>query len=189
MARPRSRCTSATPGTRERSGSSGTAPAMTTRTTARTRCPIRTTCPSTRAACASSSSRSSASRASCASATSGSCAAAVARHNDRMTTVAAPGALDSFSPLTGERIGSVPTVRPEDVQAVVDDVGSVQPFWAQLPLAGRARYMKRGGQAILGQIDGLARLLGREEGKAINEGFIMELLPAGDALGLVGGGG
>jgi acyl-CoA reductase-like NAD-dependent aldehyde dehydrogenase len=102
-----------------------------------------------------------------------------------MTTVAAPTALDSFSPLTGERVGSVPTVRPEDVQAVVDDVASVQPFWAQLPLAGRARYMKRAAQAILDQMDDLARLLAREQGKPINEGYIMELLPTVDALGWI----
>jgi acyl-CoA reductase-like NAD-dependent aldehyde dehydrogenase len=102
-----------------------------------------------------------------------------------MTTVAAPASLDSFSPLSGERIGSVPTLRPEDVQGVVDDVASVQPFWAQLPLAGRARYMKRAAQAILDQIDDLARLLAREQGKPINEGYIMELIPTVDALGWI----
>jgi acyl-CoA reductase-like NAD-dependent aldehyde dehydrogenase len=102
-----------------------------------------------------------------------------------MTTVAAPATLDSFSPLTGEQIGSVPTVRPDDVQAVVDDVASVQPFWAQLPLAGRARYMKRAAQAILDQMDDLARLLAREQGKPINEGYVMELLPTVDALGWI----
>ena len=60
-----------------------------------------------------------------------------------MATLTAPKTLDSFSPLTGERVGSVPTLQPEEVQAVVDDVASVQPFWAELPLEGRARYMKR----------------------------------------------
>src|SRR3954451_14603374 len=102
-----------------------------------------------------------------------------------MTTVAARGSLDSYSPLTGERIGSVATVRPEDVQGVVDDVASVQPFWAQLPLAGRARYMKRAAQAILDQLDDLARLLAREQGKPINEAYIMELIPTVDALGWI----
>src|SRR5437763_1589730 len=102
-----------------------------------------------------------------------------------MATVAAPRPLDSFSPLTGERVGSVPTLRPEDVQAVVDDVASVQPFWAQLPLSGRATYMKRAAQAILDQLDDLARLLAREQGKPINEAYIMELIPTIDALGWI----
>src|SRR3954466_7781421 len=100
----------------------------------------------------------------------------------RMTTVAAPAALDSFSPLTGERVGSVAAVRPDDVQAVVDDVASVQPFWAQLPLAGRARYMLRAAQTILDQIDEIAELLAREQGKPINEAYVMELIPTVDAL-------
>ena len=41
--------------------------------------------------------------------------------------------LESFSPLDGARLGAVETVSPEQVQSVVDDVASVQPFWAQLP--------------------------------------------------------
>ena len=99
-----------------------------------------------------------------------------------MATITAPKSVESFSPLTGERIGSVPALTPDEVQAVVDDVASAQPFWAQLPLAGRARYMKRAAQAILDQIDDLARLLAREQGKPVNEAYIMELIPTVDAL-------
>src|ERR687887_938908 len=90
--------------------------------------------------------------------------------------------LESFSPATGERIGAVPTVAPEGVQAIVDDVASVQPFWAQLPLADRARYMRRAAQAIIDDLDNLATLLSREQGKPINEAYTMELLPTIDAL-------
>jgi succinate-semialdehyde dehydrogenase/glutarate-semialdehyde dehydrogenase len=93
--------------------------------------------------------------------------------------------LESYSPLTGERIGSVPTITPAEVQAVVDDVASVQPFWAQLPLAGRARYMKRAQQVLLDQIDELAQLLSREQGKPLNESYVMELIPTIDALGWI----
>src|SRR3954464_10416751 len=103
------------------------------------------------------------------------------RDNSDMTTVSAPSSLDSFSPLTGEKIGSVPTVTPDQVQSVVDDVASVQPFWAHLPLAGRARYMKRAAQAILDQLDDLARLLAREQGKPLNGAYTMEVIPAMDA--------
>jgi acyl-CoA reductase-like NAD-dependent aldehyde dehydrogenase len=92
-----------------------------------------------------------------------------------------PG-LESFSPLDGTRIGAVGTVRPEHVQSVVDDVASVQPFWAQLPLQDRARYMRRAGQAIIDQLDDLARLLSREQGKPVNEAYSMELLPTIDSL-------
>jgi acyl-CoA reductase-like NAD-dependent aldehyde dehydrogenase len=90
--------------------------------------------------------------------------------------------LESFSPLDGARLGAVPTVDPTEVQSVVDDVASVQPFWAGLPLADRARYMRRAGQAIIDQLDELAELLSREQGKPINESYVMELLPTIDSL-------
>jgi acyl-CoA reductase-like NAD-dependent aldehyde dehydrogenase len=90
--------------------------------------------------------------------------------------------LESFSPLDGARLGAVPTVAPHEVQAVVDDVAGVQPFWAQLPLADRARYMRRAAQAIIDRLDELAELLSREQGKVINESYVMELLPTIDSL-------
>ena len=64
----------------------------------------------------------------------------------------------------------------------MDDVASVQPFWAQLPLVDRARYMRRAAQAIIDQIDELAELLSREQGKVLNESYVMELLPTIDSL-------
>src|SRR4051812_46366089 len=84
--------------------------------------------------------------------------------------------------MDGERIGSVPTVAPEGVQAVVDDVAEVQPFWAQLPLSDRARYMRRAAQVIIDDLDGLTELLSREQGKPRNEAYSMELLPTIDGL-------
>ena len=90
--------------------------------------------------------------------------------------------LESFSPLDNGRLGAVPTVAPEEVQSVVDDVASVQPFWAQLPLPDRARYMRRAAQAIIDDLDELARLLSREQGKPLAESYVMELLPTIDSL-------
>jgi acyl-CoA reductase-like NAD-dependent aldehyde dehydrogenase len=90
--------------------------------------------------------------------------------------------LESFSPLDGRRVGAVRTVAPAEVQSVVDDVASVQPFWAQLPLGDRARYMRRAGQAIIDDLEDLAPLLSREQGKPINEAYLMELLPTIDSL-------
>jgi acyl-CoA reductase-like NAD-dependent aldehyde dehydrogenase len=51
--------------------------------------------------------------------------------------------LESFSPATGERLGAVPVTPPEQVQAVVDSIAKVQPFWAQLTLEDRGRYLER----------------------------------------------
>ena len=71
---------------------------------------------------------------------------------------------------------------PEQVQSVVDDVAEVQPFWAQLPLADRARYMRRTAQVLIDSLDELTTLLTREQGKPRNESYVMELLPTIDAL-------
>lgn len=105
----------------------------------------------------------------------------------RQQAVAGAGAagtktLESLDPATGQVVGSVPTIGPGDVQAIVDDVASVQPFWAQLPISERGRYMRRAAQVILDQLDDLAELLTREQGKPRAEGYTMELLPTVDAL-------
>ncbi len=90
--------------------------------------------------------------------------------------------LESFSPIDGRRLGSVPTLAPEEVQAVVDDVAEVQPFWAALPAADRARYMRRAAQVIIDSLGDLSELLTREQGKPRNESYVMELLPTIDSL-------
>src|SRR4051812_50216247 len=94
-----------------------------------------------------------------------------------MATVTAPQSLASHSPLTGERIGSVPTLQPDEVQAVVDDVASVQPFWAQLPLAGGARYMKGAPPAVPRPIDDPARALARAPGEPVHQGLTLGTSP------------
>jgi len=90
--------------------------------------------------------------------------------------------LESFSPATGELVGSVPITAPEDVQAVVESVAKVQPFWAQLTLEDRARYLERAGQVLIDESDEIRDLIVREQGKPRNEAFAMELLPTIDAL-------
>ena len=104
-------------------------------------------------------------------------------------TAPATGLLESFSPIDGERVGAVPVTRPEDVQAIVDDVAEVQPFWAQLPLVDRARYMRRAAQVIIDNLDELSELLTREQGKPRNESFSMELVPTIDSLRWIAEGG
>jgi acyl-CoA reductase-like NAD-dependent aldehyde dehydrogenase len=92
------------------------------------------------------------------------------------------GRLDSFNPATGELVGSVPTITPDQVQSIVDDVAGVQPFWAQLSLADRARYLRRAAQVLLDHSDEIAELISREQGKPRLEAYTMELLPTIDAL-------
>src|SRR6201991_2672965 len=90
--------------------------------------------------------------------------------------------LESRSPTTGEVIGSVPTIAPEQVQGAVGEVARIQPAWAQLTLKDRARYMLRAADALLDEIDEIAELLVREQGKPRVEAYTMELLPTVDGL-------
>jgi succinate-semialdehyde dehydrogenase/glutarate-semialdehyde dehydrogenase len=90
--------------------------------------------------------------------------------------------LESFNPATGELIGSVETLTPSKVQGVVDDVAEVQPFWAALSLEDRARYLRRACDVVLEDMDDLAELLTREQGKPRVESYTMELLPTVDSL-------
>src|SRR3954469_8193565 len=95
---------------------------------------------------------------------------------------AQPGTLDSFDPATGQKVGTVATVRPGDVQGIVDEVAEVQPFWAQLSLDDRARYMRSATQVIIDSLNELSLLLAREQGKPRSEAYTMELLPTIDGL-------
>ncbi len=97
--------------------------------------------------------------------------------------------LETFNPATGKRIGSVPTITPEQVQSVVDEVAEVQPFWAQLSLAERGRYMKRAAQVILDHMDEITELITAEQGKPRLEAHTMEMIPSIDTLHWVAGAG
>jgi succinate-semialdehyde dehydrogenase/glutarate-semialdehyde dehydrogenase len=99
-----------------------------------------------------------------------------------MESVTAPATLESFNPATGELLGSVPTLEPGQVADVVAEVAEVQPFWAQLPLRDRARYMRRTAQVIIDRLDELTELLACEQGKPRTEAYTMELVPTIDAL-------
>ena len=99
-----------------------------------------------------------------------------------MTITAPPDQLESFSPATGEHLGGVPITSPEEVPAVVNAVAKVQPFWAQLRLEDRARYLERAAQVLIDESDEVRDLIVSEQGKPRNEAFSMEVLPTIDAL-------
>ncbi len=90
--------------------------------------------------------------------------------------------LESFNPATGELVGTVATIEPSQVQGIVDEVARVQAAWAELAPADRGTYMRRAADALLDDIDEIAELLVREQGKPRTEAYTMELLPTVDAL-------
>jgi succinate-semialdehyde dehydrogenase/glutarate-semialdehyde dehydrogenase len=104
-----------------------------------------------------------------------------------VSTATETATLESFNPATGAAVGVVPITAPGDVQAVVDAVAKVQPFWAQLTLRDRARYMERAAQVLIDESDQIRDLIVAEQGKPRNEAFSMEILPTIDALSWIAG--
>ncbi|MFY9488811.1 MAG: aldehyde dehydrogenase family protein [Solirubrobacterales bacterium] len=92
------------------------------------------------------------------------------------------GTLESFNPVTGKLVGTVPTITPDQVDAVVADVKKVQPFWAELSFADRARYMHRAVEVIIDRKDEIADLITAEQGKVRTEAFSMEVMTSVDGL-------
>ena len=101
---------------------------------------------------------------------------------DTPSTSSSTPPLESFNPATGEVIGAVETITPEQVQGVVDEVALIQPAWAELSRSDRATYLKRAATVLHDRLDEIASLLSREQGKPISECYTMELIPSIDAM-------
>src|SRR5579862_5095051 len=84
-----------------------------------------------------------------------------------------PVTLASYSPATGERLGAVAVTAPGELPQVVAAVARVQPFWAELTLRDRGRYLERAAQVIIDETDSLQDLIAREQGKPRHEAFTM----------------
>jgi acyl-CoA reductase-like NAD-dependent aldehyde dehydrogenase len=104
-----------------------------------------------------------------------------------VTSVVPTATLESLNPSSGKVIGVVETTAPEEVQGVVDAVAKVQPFWSQLTLRDRARYLERAAQVLIDESDEIRDLIVSEQGKPRNEAFSMEILPTIDALHWIAG--
>ena len=76
----------------------------------------------------------------------------------------------------------VETITPDGVEAIVADVAEVQRFWAQLTLEDRGAYLDRAADVLLEEMDEVAELLTREQGKPITEAYTMEVVPTIDVL-------
>jgi succinate-semialdehyde dehydrogenase/glutarate-semialdehyde dehydrogenase len=96
--------------------------------------------------------------------------------------LAAEQQLIARNPATGAVLGSVSVTAPESIDEVVGAVAKVQPLWALLRVADRARYMRRMAQAVIDDFDELLDALVREQGRPRGEIAALELLAAIDAL-------
>jgi acyl-CoA reductase-like NAD-dependent aldehyde dehydrogenase len=91
-------------------------------------------------------------------------------------------ALQSLEPATARPLGSVELTEPGEVAGAVAGAAAVQPLWAQLRPADRARYMRRAAQAVIDEWPQLLELIAREQGRPLAEVAHLELLPAVETL-------
>ncbi|HEY7892860.1 MAG TPA: aldehyde dehydrogenase family protein [Solirubrobacteraceae bacterium] len=94
----------------------------------------------------------------------------------------AVGTIVSRDPVSGEQLGHFAQTPPEEIGQIAAASANVQPLWALLRVADRARYMRRMAQAIIDEFDDLTEALAREQARPRSEIATLELLPAIDTL-------
>ena len=85
-------------------------------------------------------------------------------------------------PSTGEEIGRAPLMNEDDVAAAVERARLAQPAWAKLSYRERARFILRAREAVLEQLEEIAKLISRETGKPPTEAISMEIVPTLDLM-------
>jgi acyl-CoA reductase-like NAD-dependent aldehyde dehydrogenase len=87
--------------------------------------------------------------------------------------------LEVRSPASGAVLGSV---APVDLAEAAHAGRVAQPLWSLVPVASRARYIRRTAVAMLDELDDLARRLADETGWPKSQIVVQELLPAVEGL-------
>jgi aldehyde dehydrogenase (NAD+) len=84
----------------------------------------------------------------------------------------------STSPATGEFLGSVRVNTPVEVRAAVARAREAAASWAAKSFEERAQYLKRANDYIFDNLEAIADIISRENGKPRTEAKITDLLPA-----------
>lgn len=84
------------------------------------------------------------------------------------------------NPATGEIIGHIAAATPAEIDAAVVAARKAFKSWSRLPPVDRSKALKRLGDAIAADADGMARTMTLEQGKPLNEakGEILKLAEA-----------
>lgn len=88
----------------------------------------------------------------------------------------------SVNPATLELLGEVPNQREREVAQAVAAARAVQPAWEALGFKKRAEYLLKIRDAILDEIDGIAELISKENGKPVIEAIGNDIMPVMDLI-------
>lgn len=87
-----------------------------------------------------------------------------------------------WDPATGEKLGDVPVVAPDEVKAIVARARQAQASWGATPFAERRRVLGRMLDYLLDHTDELCRLIARDAGKTLENALLGEIWPICEKL-------
>ena len=94
--------------------------------------------------------------------------------------------IDSFSPVSGEKIASLATASPEDYEIVLEQATQASAYWKTVPAPRRGEIVRQFGEALRKHKTNLGTLVSYEMGKSLQEGLgeVQEMIDICDfALG------
>jgi acyl-CoA reductase-like NAD-dependent aldehyde dehydrogenase len=95
----------------------------------------------------------------------------------RTTKPKGPDKLVRFNPSTGEKFGEVAANSPGEIGDIVEQARKVQPEWAAIEPAGRARLLRSVRNEIYNRIDDIVETVHLETGKPRHEAFAHDVGP------------
>src|SRR3954469_1704349 len=79
------------------------------------------------------------------------------------------------NPATGQVVGTVPDMGPEQVKGIVSAAGPAQPGWEALGFEGRGRIMRRAQKWLLDNAERVMETIVSETGKTYEDAQLAEI--------------
>ena len=102
-------------------------------------------------------------------------------------SAAAPGdsanTVEVYNPATGQLIGSVPAMTPDEVTATVARARAAQPAWAAAGFAERARILRRAQKSTIDNAERIITTIVAENGKTYEDAQLAEISYVANAFG------
>ncbi|WP_417604868.1 NAD-dependent succinate-semialdehyde dehydrogenase [Oceanimonas baumannii] len=89
--------------------------------------------------------------------------------NGAWIAAASQATINVTNPATGEILATVPQLAPEEIPAVIESSRVAQKAWAARPAKERAAILRRWFELMLDNVDDLALIMTREQGKPLAE--------------------
>ena len=100
----------------------------------------------------------------------------------RKATPPSPKTIPCVDPATGESLGEIPVMSPDEVRAIVARARRAQVGWGQTPFSERRRVLGRILDHLLDHADELCELIARDSGKTRDNALVGEIWPICEKL-------